>query len=568
LSRYKFGHVLFQEYIYKRLSPGERRLLHGDIAAALENLYDGQLDEMAVQLSHHYHDAGEYSQAFPYFTLAAKCAARVHANEEAIQHYTHAIVLAESVSLDDIALANLHRGRGLAYKMLGEFDGAREDLEAALKIAHSAGERQGEWRLLLDLGKLWSSRDYNLTRNYFEDALELSHQMNESALLAGSLNWMGNWYANDEHPVRAAEYHLEALEIFEELGDQPGVAKTLDLLGISHLLGANLNASVGYYDRGIALFRELDDRPRLVSSLMGRGTTASLNVLLATSPAAHPPDALHDIQEAIQIAQEIHLPPEEAWANWSLGLLYTVHGQYGHALEVMQSGLQIASELGHREWEVGNRFALGILHVEQFAPAEAHQQLEQALKLTKDLQSQYWIHHVIGALAGAYMLRDDLVGAKSCLETAISPETPMDTMGKRYCWIRRAELALAQGDPALTLEIMKRLIASAPGNSPGGVITFLWMLKAEALVSLGYAEEAVPLLHAATENAHILGERFLLWRIHASLGRVYCAMNRDNEARDEYSTARKLIEELANAITDKALKDSFLNGAFKTLGPV
>jgi len=32
----------------------------------------------------------------------------------------------------------------------------------------------------------------------------------------------------------------------------------------------------------------------------------------------------------------------------------------------------------------------------------------------------------------------------------------MDTMGKRYCWARRAELALFQGDPALALEIVDR----------------------------------------------------------------------------------------------------------------
>jgi predicted ATPase len=36
LSRYSFGHVLFQEYIYQRISPGERRLLHAAVATAME----------------------------------------------------------------------------------------------------------------------------------------------------------------------------------------------------------------------------------------------------------------------------------------------------------------------------------------------------------------------------------------------------------------------------------------------------------------------------------------------------------------------------------------------------
>ena len=39
VSWYRFVHVLFQQYLYDDLSAGERRLVHGDIAAALETLY-------------------------------------------------------------------------------------------------------------------------------------------------------------------------------------------------------------------------------------------------------------------------------------------------------------------------------------------------------------------------------------------------------------------------------------------------------------------------------------------------------------------------------------------------
>ena len=38
LSRYRFAHALFQQYLYNDLSPGECRLLHEEIAAVLEEL--------------------------------------------------------------------------------------------------------------------------------------------------------------------------------------------------------------------------------------------------------------------------------------------------------------------------------------------------------------------------------------------------------------------------------------------------------------------------------------------------------------------------------------------------
>ena len=138
-------------------------------------------------------------------------------------------------------------------------------------------------------------------------------------------------------------------------------------------------------------------------------------------------------------------------------------------------------------------------------------------------------------------------------------------MGKRYCWAKRAELALLRGDPALALEITDRLIASAPGMPDEGVITFLWMLKGQALTALERAEGAKAFLEAATENARALEERFLLWRVHASLGRLYTKMGRQREAQREFSTARDLVEELAATVPDEALRDYFLQEAYKAL---
>ena len=566
LSRYRFGHVLFQDYLYKRLSPAERRLLHGDVAAALEKLYAGQLDEMAVQLAHHFHQAGDYGRAFDYLTLAAERAARIYASGEAIVHYTRAIQLAERVSPDIVSLAKLHRGRGLASERLGEFDRARADHEAILQIAYAAGERHVEWRTLLDLGKLWASRDYNQTRDCFQRALELARRMDDPAVLADSLNWMGNWHTNAEDPLTAVAYHQEALEIVEELGDRRGLAATLDLLGIASLLAGDVTGMVEYYDRAIPLFREMGDLPNLASSLTGRGHAGcSIYTSLTLVPSAIPISPRRDFEEAARITREIGSPAGEAWVYWSEGHLEIVQGRYGHALEVIQRGLDIATQIGHREWIVGNRCALGTLYLQLLAPEEAQQQLEPALMLAEELGSRVWLRNATGSLAAAYCLLDDGTQAQMLLEPILYAETPMDTGSKRYCWARRAELALCQGDPALALDIAERLIVSAPGMSPGRVITHLWWLKGEALAALGHTEEAHTLLLAAIENARATGERFLIWRLHASLGRVCRAMGQESEAEQEYSAARKLIEALGGTVLDETLKDGFLQSAHRML---
>jgi tetratricopeptide (TPR) repeat protein len=143
----------------------------------------------------------------------------------------------------------------------------------------------------------------------------------------------------------------------------------------------------------------------------------------------------------------------------------------------------------------------------------------------------------------------------------------MDTMHRRTCWARRAELALAQGDPALALDIADRLIASAPGMSPGRVVTLLWRLKGEALTAMGHAVEALLLLQAAAKNAQAPEEQFHRWRVHASLGRLYCTMDRRPEAQREFAVASELIGALAQAVPGQAFRDNFLQRARSTLSP-
>jgi tetratricopeptide (TPR) repeat protein len=283
--------------------------------------------------------------------------------------------------------------------------------------------------------------------------------------------------------------------------------------------------------------------------------------MLALVPPVPAPDAQHDFEEAMQLAREIGSAPDQAWVHWALGLLHTVQGRFGSALAIMERGLRLALEIQHHEYEVASRHALGQLYVEMLAPDQAVQQLELALDLAGELRSRLWMHYLSGTLAGAYLLLGDLAGAQASLDKVLSLQTAMDTMGRRYCWTRRAELALAQDDPALALDIVERLIASAPGMSPARVITFLWKLKGEALAAMGHGEEAQILLQAAIDNAHATGQRFLLWRLHASLARLYAEFGRRADSAGENSTARALAEELASTLPDRELRDGFFRRA-------
>ncbi|MFW9893993.1 MAG: AAA family ATPase, partial [Candidatus Thorarchaeota archaeon] len=58
LSRYRFRHILFQNYLYHCLDPVERTYLHEVIGTALENIHEGETQEIAVSLARHFQEAG------------------------------------------------------------------------------------------------------------------------------------------------------------------------------------------------------------------------------------------------------------------------------------------------------------------------------------------------------------------------------------------------------------------------------------------------------------------------------------------------------------------------------
>ena len=107
LSRYQFAHILFQRYLYDSLSIGERRLLHGEIGQTLESIYEEHTDEIAVQLVHHFREAGKRVKAIEYARQAAQQAKAAYAYDEASQHLQTALDLLEAGKQVETQLALL-----------------------------------------------------------------------------------------------------------------------------------------------------------------------------------------------------------------------------------------------------------------------------------------------------------------------------------------------------------------------------------------------------------------------------------------------------------------------------
>jgi ABC-type oligopeptide transport system substrate-binding subunit/class 3 adenylate cyclase len=137
LSRYRFAHTLFQQFLYNELSTGERRLLHGELGEVLEGLYAGETNTIAPQLARHFSAAGNKKKAAKYLLRIGDLTRCLFAYEEAVQAYEQALpYLKELNDLQQAArtLMNL----GLLYHAILNYDKSSEAYEEGFVLWRQA----------------------------------------------------------------------------------------------------------------------------------------------------------------------------------------------------------------------------------------------------------------------------------------------------------------------------------------------------------------------------------------------------------------------------------------------
>ncbi len=567
-NRYIFNHILMQESAYRMQIRTQREKLHGRAVTAIEHSFQGDLSPHFGELAYHSKKAKNYPRAFSYFHQAAQRAANNYANQEAIGAFTEAIHLIDEISPDPIQVANLYLERGHAFNLAGEFNQARADYETGQSIAHDLNQTKIKWQALIDLGKLWASRDYQKTQDFFEKALQLAQAIQDSNLVGISLNAMGNWFMNNDNPMEAMNYHLQALDIFKQAGDKRQLANTFDYLGLTSLQCVDMAAAISYYNQAIDLYRALEDTPGLITSLIGRGATSFNLTYIGYILPNQMPTNIQDLLEGIQLARSLGSPLLELMAYWLLTLIYNLQGDIAKAIETSTLGLKLSKEINHREWVVSCLYSLGEVYSGLHAFDKAFQLLEEAKSLANELQSRYWINLITGTLANTHLLAGNLEESQKQLAEILISNFQMNSGGDRYCWSVFAKLSLAQGLPAKALEISNQLVKTATRIDQTNVISSLWMIQGDAYSMLGEQEKAREKMTQAIDNAKLTGETFLLWHLQSRLYRICANLGLQREAEHAYNQAQAILNQISETIDDPLIRENFLDHAHQQLKPI
>jgi DNA-binding CsgD family transcriptional regulator len=560
-----FRHALTRQTVYAQFLVRERVALHRKVAEVLAGRDGAILESRLPDLAYHCHAGGLWELSLRYAQRMGERAQALDAPQVAIEHFSHALEAGQR--LGQPPSPALHRARGQAYEVLGEFDRAQVDYERVLRAARATGDREVEWQGLLDLGFLWLGRDYALAGDLFHQALALAEQMGDPKRHARSLNRLGNWFVNLDQPQRGQEFHRRALAIFESLDDRPGIAESLDLLALATYFRGDRQGAIAHLEAAISICRSLNDR-RSLSSILATLThlRCSSRVFGTMSGATQrPAQALQEGEEAIALAREIGWRSGEAYALGELACTLTSVGEYGRALAAARESLVIAEEIEHQQWQAIALGALTMIFLDLLDPSAALQHAERSYALAKTSGSPFSTRVSGALLISALLLAGEPGRAEAILRDLLEPGTSPETLTQAALLAAHAEYSLARGEPRQALAIADRLIAWAKSAGASGDVPRLLLLRGEALGAMGEVEVATESLIAARAATIEGGVRPVLWQLYRAQGNLLQARGQREEARRVYGEARRVIDEIAATIPDEAIRVGFLERALAQL---
>jgi tetratricopeptide (TPR) repeat protein len=590
LSRYRFAHQLFQKYLYNNLSTGERRLLHGEIAQVLEDLYQDNLEEIVVQLAFHFHQGGQREKARTYLTQAGHQARRKYANQEAIQYYSQALSLTPEDGEERFQLLS---ARAEVFDIISQREEQKSEVEAmidlaekldedvlryealiaqtdfylrtdhlkaqepanrALAIAENMEDRVREGKAYYRLGyEQWMRGNSILGRKTLEQAIPRLQESEQKKDILDSLDMQSDLLYEADEFEAAVDVTKKLLDLSQEAGDRRMKANALAELAMIHCELKQMTEALQHARDALDIRQEIGDR---------RGECGSLNVL------GHILTRMRIVDEGKQFHLRA-LSIAEAMED-SVGILSAVRqlymGHYGphlisqESLDFIEDQLEKSIARGHQtaianlRWLKGQTLeGFGLFNLAIDTLQEGVQAMEQ---IGADELALFYLIFIGRYWAGACGYSEAQV---IFTKVAESHESVDQTT---YIWfdINQAYMDLHQGNVTTYREHLPKVHKAIDDSR----IPYRWALgeaidlAARLHLALDEPDEA---LEHSNELIHLLETRHRNYAPQQYLfthTTVLRALGKEEEADEFLGRAYRWVMRIANNLLDEELKKSYL----------
>ena len=230
-----FKHALTREVAYTIVPRAVRAPLHARAAEWFERMAAQRLDEVVDLLAYHWSNGGDTARALEYLIRAGDRAKQLFANRRAVDTYSQALALGGD-ALPSERAAGIRRRRGEVLQVLGQYDAAQADFEAALRSAEQRDDRRSEARLRYEIARIHHRRlSLSLPQiiAQYEEAHRIAIEVGDRRTEGQCLTEIATAYWDQNDLDRAGRLGQQALAILQELGDRSAVAGVMNLMAMT-----------------------------------------------------------------------------------------------------------------------------------------------------------------------------------------------------------------------------------------------------------------------------------------------------------------------------------------------
>lgn len=347
---YLFRHALVQDAAYGSLLKQERRELHAQVGAALEELYPDRRGELAAVLGMHFELAGDTDRAIRYLLEAGQYGRKRNALHEAYAAFERAGELIGASTLPEDELRRIRVTIGIGKAETGYSFRPTEDvfteLEAIVAEAEALGdiEQLIQLHMLIALGHLQQGADASepMVAKSLTRIEEIGAQVGDPSLRALPLALVGMGQVFAGSPLEGVRVLEESLPLLDQSRDSIGAAFARGALAMGY-------ATLGEFARAEAAAARATEIADARGDLIAQ--------LDATLASAWVRSARGDLDAAVPLAQQCVDRSEETGAtacvvasSWILGDAFHRQGRYAEAREILQRGADISGVVDRKVW--------------------------------------------------------------------------------------------------------------------------------------------------------------------------------------------------------------------------
>lgn len=266
---------------------------------------------------------------------------RIGKLHEALDHINQAARLYE-LSGDKKSTAIVKAELGNIYASMGNMVKAIESHQEAIDLFESINFFKGIAQCYSDLGNThFFQRNFQTALKYFKKSKELFEREKDLKAVAELYNRISSVYREMDELDKSIDYDYYALMIQEKLRDKSGIAQSNLNIGKTAILKGELKRAEGYIEYASKLYSEIGDQLGLTRCLL---LSSEIEV-----KQEHFENALDQLRQCIDIAQEAGAKKELSTAYATIAEVYERKGQYKEAYSFMTLHAQLKDTLYSKE---------------------------------------------------------------------------------------------------------------------------------------------------------------------------------------------------------------------------